>query len=301
MLTQENRHGWIIVDKPLNVSSTDVVRLIRRLCKTKKVGHAGTLDPLATGVLPVAVGEATKTILYAMDSLKCYEFTVNWGEERTTDDLEGEVSQLSTKRPCKDQILEKLGLFTGHIQQTPPLYSAVRINGERAYALARKGCAVDMVSRPAYVQSLEYIESPSPDQSRFKMICGKGVYVRAIARDLGRELGCYGYVSALRRTHSASFSLQESISLEKLQHFDKEGCVFSDLISVARGLDDILALRVSTEQAEDLCQGKSIEVLTEQTQAMAWAYIDDRIPIAIGKTEGRKFVPNRVFNIMKEG
>lgn len=291
-------HGWVVINKPLHTSSTDVVRIVRRIFKTRKVGHAGTLDPLATGVLPIAVGEATKTVSYAMNTLKDYQFTVKWGTATSTDDCEGVVTKQSDMRPTLENIQYILPQFTGHVQQTPPIYSAIRINGERAYALARQGKEIKMQPRQVYIQNIECTKITDNNTTCFKVRCGKGVYIRSIARDMGELLACYGHVVHLERTQSASFSLEESISLEKLQNLRHKEAVFADMYPVARGLADIPAFAVTSDEVAALQQGKQIMYTTAQTAETAWAYAysnADNIPIAIGIITENIFSPKRVF------
>jgi tRNA pseudouridine55 synthase len=193
-------HGWVVLDKPIGMTSTHAVAVIRRLFTAKRAGHAGTLDPLATGCLPIALGEATKTVPFIMDSTKTYRFTVRWGEERDTDDSEGRVVETSDARPAREQIEAILPRFHGVILQTPPRFSAIKIDGERAYDIARDGEVVELEPREVEIDRLDLVDTPDPDHAVFETDCGKGTYVRALARDFGRLLGCRGHVSALRRT-----------------------------------------------------------------------------------------------------
>ena len=197
-------HGWIVLDKPIGMTSTQAVAVVKRLFQAKRAGHAGTLDPLASGGLPIALGEATKTVPFVMDGRKRYQFTVAWGEERDTDDTEGRVTKSSEARPSAEAIRELLPQFTGLIEQTPPQYSAIKIQGERAYDLARDGETVDLKPRPVEIHRLDLVEQTDSTHSVFEAECGKGTYVRALARDIGRLLGCYGHICALRRTLTAS-------------------------------------------------------------------------------------------------
>ena len=192
-------HGWVVLDKPVGMTSTHAVSIMKRLFSARRCGHAGTLDPLASGALPIAMGEATKTVPFVMDGRKLYRFTVRWGEERDTDDAEGRVTETSDRRPTADEIRAQLPAFTGAIQQVPPRFSAIKIEGERAYDLARDGEVVELKARPVEISRLEVVETPDADHTVLEAECGKGTYVRALARDLGRALGCFGHVSALRR------------------------------------------------------------------------------------------------------
>ena len=214
--------GWLIFDKPHGMGSTDAVSLIKRTFRADKAGHAGTLDPLATGVLPIALGEATKTVPYLMDERKTYVFTVTWGEERATDDLEGEVTQRSDKRPSLAEIQALIPGFVGTITQVPPQFSAVKINGARAYDLAREGETVEIAAREVEIFRLELLSRPDADKARFEVECGKGTYVRAFARDMGRLLGCYGHISALRRISVAPFDERLAVTQEQLAEAAKQ-------------------------------------------------------------------------------
>jgi tRNA pseudouridine55 synthase len=214
--------GWLIFDKPYGMGSTDAVSLIKRTFRADKAGHAGTLDPLATGVLPIALGEATKTVPYLMDERKTYTFTVTWGEERATDDLEGAITQLSGKRPSLADIQALIPGFVGAITQVPPQFSAVKIDGARAYDLARDGETVEIAAREVEVFRLELLSCPDADSARFKVECGKGTYVRAFARDMGRLLSCYGHISALRRISVAPFDERLAVTREQLAEAAKQ-------------------------------------------------------------------------------
>ncbi len=192
-------HGWVVFDKPLGITSTQAVGKIRRLFDAEKAGHGGTLDPLATGMLPIALGEATKTVQWAMDGRKIYRFEVTWGAERTTDDMEGAITAQSESRPIAESIESILSDFQGIIQQAPPAFSAIKIDGERAYDLVRAGGTVEMAKRPVTIEKLVLVGCPDADHALFEVTCGKGTYVRSLARDMGRKLGCLGHVSMLRR------------------------------------------------------------------------------------------------------
>jgi tRNA pseudouridine55 synthase len=210
-------HGWVILDKPQGMTSTQAVGVVRRLFDAQKAGHAGTLDPLATGVLPIALGEATKTVPFAVDGAKAYRFTVRWGAGTNTDDAEGEIVETSAVRPSRDDIEGLLGQFIGDILQVPPAFSALKIEGERAYDLARSGEVVELQARPVAIDRFELMEMPDADTAVFEAACGKGTYVRALARDLGRQLGCFGHVIALRRTQVGTFDVEGATTLEELR------------------------------------------------------------------------------------
>ncbi|HLG85432.1 MAG TPA: tRNA pseudouridine(55) synthase TruB, partial [Bradyrhizobium sp.] len=247
-------HGWVVLDKPIGMTSTQAVAVVKRLFSAKRAGHAGTLDPLASGGLPIALGEATKTVPFVMDGRKRYRFTVRWGEERDTDDTEGQVVKTSDARPTPDAIRALLPQFTGLIEQTPPRYSAIKIQGERAYDLARDGEVVELAPRPVEIHQLTLLDQPDSDHSLFEAECGKGTYVRALARDIGRILGCFGHISALRRTLVGPFGENDMIPLEQLEALcnraaSGEGSLADALLPVETALDDIPALAVTRADA----------------------------------------------------
>ncbi|HCS22993.1 MAG TPA: tRNA pseudouridine(55) synthase TruB, partial [Rhodospirillaceae bacterium] len=237
-------HGWLNLDKPLGLTSTQAIGRVRRLTNAQKLGHAGTLDPLATGILPIALGEATKTIPYAQDADKVYRFTVQWGAATNTDDKEGEVIATSDKRPARADIEALLPRFTGDILQTPPQFSAIKLDGERAYDLARAGQAVDIKPRPVTVFSLEITEA-TENEAVFEMECSKGTYVRAVARDMGQLLGCYGHVTALRRLAVGGFTEENAISLDVFEKMVQSAPADQVLLPVETVLDDIPALAMT--------------------------------------------------------
>jgi len=208
--------GWVVLDKPVGLGSTEAVSKIKWLFQAEKAGHAGTLDPLASGMLPIALGEATKTVPYVQDGAKVYRFTVAWGEERSTDDLEGPVTKTSEKRPSEDEVRALLPKYTGVIQQVPPQFSAIKIAGERAYDIAREGATVDIPPREVEIARLEIV-SHEADRTLFEVECGKGTYVRSLARDMGRDLGCFGHIADLRRTEVYPFTPDDFVTLEELE------------------------------------------------------------------------------------
>jgi tRNA pseudouridine55 synthase len=209
--------GWVIFDKPKGMGSTEAVSKIKWLFNAEKAGHAGTLDPLASGMLPIALGEATKTVPYVMDGTKVYRFTVTWGEERSTDDLEGVATKNSDKRPSSDEVQALLPKYTGVISQVPPQFSAIKIAGERAYDLAREGETVEIPAREVEIDRLEVVGSPDADRTEFEVECSKGTYVRSLARDMGRDLGCFGHISDLRRIEVAPFTEEDLVTLAELE------------------------------------------------------------------------------------
>ena len=255
-------HGWVVFDKPLGMSSTQGVGKIRWLFDAEKAGHGGTLDPLATGLLPIALGEATKTVQWAMDGRKKYEFRIKWGAETSTDDLEGEITTTSVLRPNKDSIESILSEFLGEITQIPPIYSALKIDGERAYDLARAGETPEMKPRQVMIAELRLLDCRNSEQADFEVVCGKGTYIRALARDMGRKLGCFGHLTLLRRTQVGSFTEKDMISLESLEELshkpDRDEALQGALHSIVTVLDGIPALAVMDGQAAQLRQGQSV-------------------------------------------
>jgi tRNA pseudouridine55 synthase len=297
-------HGWCVLDKPVGMTSTHAVSVVKRLFAAKRAGHAGTLDPLASGLLPIALGEATKTVPYVMDGRKTYRFTVRWGEERDTDDAEGRVAATSDVRPTPDAIRALLPGFTGTIAQVPPRYSAIKIEGERAYDLAREGTVVEMEPRPVDIHRLELIEMPDPDHAVLIAECGKGTYVRALARDLGRLLGCFGHVSALRRTIVGPFGEAHMIPLERLESLCHraaagEGNLAALLLPVETALDDIPALAVSRADAARLQRGQAV-LLRGRDAPVIHGPVSVRVAgqlVALAEVDRGEIVPKRVFNL----
>lgn len=296
--------GWLILDKPFDFGSTEAVSKIKWLFKAQKAGHAGTLDPLASGMLPIALGDATKTVPYVMDGRKIYEFTVTWGEERTTDDLEGEVTQSADKRPTADEIQAILADYTGIIQQIPPQFSAIKIAGERAYDLAREGEVVEIPSREVEIHRLTLIGSDE-NTARFEVECGKGTYVRALARDFGRQLGCYGHISSLRRTFVAPFGeddmvpLADLVALEKIEdEVERLAALDAFLIDTGEALSSLPQIVINDDQAHRLRMGNPIIVRGRDAPVSAdEAYASARGKlVAIGEIAGGEFRPKRVFH-----
>ncbi len=253
-------NGWIALDKSYGMTSTQAVGKIRWLFNAEKAGHGGTLDPLATGLLPIALGEATKTVQWAMDGRKVYRFTAAWGAETNTDDLEGEITNRSELRPSREAIGAILPRFTGTIMQAPPAFSAIKIDGERAYDLARAGQTPEMAERPITIESLKLVEALK-DTSQFEVTCGKGTYIRSLARDMGRALGCLAHVSALRRIEVGGLKEAQMISLEKLEeisHRDGTEALQKALLPIETVLDGIPALAVLESDAAKLRQGQKV-------------------------------------------
>ncbi|HEX9858405.1 MAG TPA: tRNA pseudouridine(55) synthase TruB [Paracoccaceae bacterium] len=289
--------GWLVVDKPAGITSTSVVNKVKWAFDAAKAGHAGTLDPAATGVLAVALGEATKTVPYVTDALKCYRFLIAFGSATNTDDAEGEVIATSASRPTDAQIAAALAQFRGEIMQIPPQFSAVKIEGERAYALARDGESFDIAARPLWVESLEMTARPDPDHVELAMVCGKGGYVRAIARDLGAVLGCLGHVQWLRRTWSGPFDAGQGISLETLDQLAKTEALDAYLLPLEVGLADLPELPATAEGAARLRNGNPGMVIASEAQYgdEAWASYQGRA-VAVGIYKSGELHPSRVFN-----
>jgi len=296
-------HGWIVLDKPVGVTSTNAVARVKRMFQAAKAGHAGTLDPLASGILPIALGEATKTVPYVVDGLKSYRFTVRWGEETETDDNEGEVTQRSVKRPSLSDIERLLPDFTGEIEQVPPRYSAIKVEGARAYDLAREGDEFQLAARLVQVNQLTIQELPDNDHAILEAECGKGTYVRSLARDLGRALGCFGHVSQLRRTRVGPFKEDATISLDKLEELShsaagQEG-LDAILESVETALDDIPALAISGDDAAKLKRGQAVLLRGRDAPIINGpVYATSRgTLVALGEVKRGELRPKRVFNL----
>ncbi len=290
--------GWLVVDKPAGVTSTTVVNKVRWALDAKKAGHAGTLDPAATGVLAVALGEATKTVPYITDALKCYRFALRMGAATNTDDAEGEVIATSDQRPTDDQIRVGLAAFRGDIQQVPPQFSAVKVDGERAYALARAGEEMDLAARDLWVESLELIERPEADTVILQMVCGKGGYVRSIARDLGQALGCLGHVLWLRREWSGPFEASDGVTMEKIEALARTEALDALLLPLEVGLADLPELKATAEGAARMKNGNPGMVLASDVDygEEAWASYQGR-PLAVGIYKSGELHPSRVFNL----
>ena len=293
-------NGWLVIDKGPSITSTQVVAEVKRLTQAQKVGHGGTLDPLATGVLPIAMGEATKTVAYVMDSRKSYEFTLRFGEGRDTDDAAGAVIATSDLRPSDAELVAALPQFVGLIQQVPPQYAAVKVQGERAYDIARRGETVELAPREIRIDELELTARPDPDHAQFRMRSGKGAYVRSIARDLGQVLGCYAHVAALRRTEVGAFRAENAISLEALARIVEDDSLPQVLVPVTTALAGIPALAVTEPQAHRLRAGQPVLI----TPALLGEAVGDPATvramragelIALARLEGMELSPVRVF------
>ena len=288
-------NGWINLDKPVGVTSTQAVARLKHLFNAKKAGHAGTLDPLASGVLPVAFGEATKTVSVVQDGMKTYHFAVKWGVETDTDDGEGKPVQTSDARPEPSAIVAVLPQFTGVIMQIPPQFSAIKIAGERAYDLARDGQQFEIAAREITVNRLELV-SHTPDESMFEAECGKGGYVRSLARDIGRALGCFGHVSLLRRTRVGPFLVSEGVSFEQLEAAGE--ALSTALLGVEAGLSDMQRVMVDRNGAATIRRGQRLIVRGSAAPEEGAAYaVCFGTPVAVGQVENGEFVSTRVFNL----
>jgi tRNA pseudouridine55 synthase len=296
-------HGWVVLDKPLNMTSTQAVGAVRRAFNAQKAGHAGTLDPLATGLLPIALGEATKTVPYAVDGDKAYSFTVRWGAETSTDDTEGPVTKASDKRPSRAEIEAILPRFIGEIMQVPPTFSAIKVDGARAYDLARDGEDVVLEARPVIIERLELVDQPDAETSVFEAECGKGTYVRSLARDMGRILGCHGHVIALRRTRVGPFDEPRSVTLAAIDEaakLDDGGAALMKLLApVETALEDLPELIVSPSDAASLVRGQAVLIRGRDAPVLsgpAFATSKGRL-IALGELDKGALHPTRVFNL----
>jgi tRNA pseudouridine55 synthase len=293
-------HGWVNIDKPLGLTSTQCLARVRRLTDAAKAGHGGTLDPLASGILPIALGEATKTVAYVMGAGKTYRFTVRWGEATATDDMEGEVIARSDHRPDRAAIEVILPRFTGEILQKPPAYSALKVAGARAYDLARIGQAPDLPPRPIRIHGLRLVDIPDPDHAVFEVDCGKGAYVRALGRDFGTALGTCAHITALRRTRVGRFDENSAFSLDSLGDLCQKGAAHAYLLPIETALDDIPALVVTGTQADRLRQGQPIGIamaapgLPPDGELLVMA---DGKPVGLAKRSGDEVRPLRLFNL----
>lgn len=288
--------GWLVVDKPAGMTSTSVVNKVRWAFNAKKAGHAGTLDPDATGVLAVALGEATKTVPYITDALKAYTFTVRLGQATNTDDAEGEVIAQSDKRPTDDEIKAALGQFVGDIMQVPPKFSAVKIDGERAYKLARDGEDIELAARPLWVEELVMTDREDTNHVTLEMTCGKGGYVRSIARDLGEALGCHGHVRELRRIWSGPFDAADGLSIAQIDEMAKQPELDSYLRPLEQGLEDLPEVKATAEGTVRLRNGNPGMVLASDVEygEECWASFDGEA-VAVGVFKAGELHPSRVF------
>ncbi|WP_455478785.1 tRNA pseudouridine(55) synthase TruB [Bartonella sp. B10] len=306
--------GWVIFDKPKGMRSTEAVSQIKSLFNAQKAGHAGTLDPLASGLLPIALGEATQTVPYVMRGIKTYRFHVSWGEERTTDDLEGEITKTSTKHPTQEEILALLPKYTGVIFQIPPQFSAIKISGNRAYDLARKGQVVEILPRKIEIKTFKLIETSTKKYSVFEVTCGKGTYVRSLARDMGRDLNCYGYISDLRRTAVAPFCENDLVTWDDLKAVSTDTSIINEddsipkknfatldklLIKTGAALDCLSHYTLNTHQAKQVIKGNPVflndynELIDEDEVCVIY----ENQLLAIGSLDKKQFKPKRIFTL----
>jgi tRNA pseudouridine55 synthase len=296
--TGDKVDGWVILDKPVGLGSTPAVSKVRRLFGAQKAGHGGTLDPLASGVLPIALGEATKTVPFVMDGRKEYRFTLRFGEARATEDAEGEVTATSDLRPTDEEIRRALAAFVGDIEQVPPAFSALKVEGKRAYDLARAGQPVDLKPRRVLIERLELLGRPDTDHADFVVSCGKGTYIRSLGRDLARALGTVGHLSALRRTVAGPFREEAAISLPKLEALGHIPALLGVLAPVATALDDIPALALTEAQADRLRQGQPVLLTRDAPPSGALLRVEtgSRL-VALVRSDGTSLKPVRVFNL----
>ena len=298
--------GWVCLDKPFELGSTEAVSRIRRLFNAQKAGHAGTLDPLASGILPIALGEATKTVPFMMEAQKVYRFTINWGVSTDSVDREGEIIGRSDVRPTVEQVRAALPAFVGEIDQTPPRFSAIKVDGARAYDLARDGVKFELQARRVTIHSAEVTDAPDPDHVELTIRTGKGVYVRSLARDLAQALGAEGHVSALRRERVGPFSTENAVTLDSLEEMVHRGAASEGLLAVATALDDIPELAVNEQDAFSLRQGRPIVLLPRQVETLkdrlsggsrTVSAFQGQTLVALCQLRAGRLEPDRVFNL----
>jgi tRNA pseudouridine55 synthase len=292
-------HGWIVLDKPVGMTSTHAVAVVKRTLNAKKAGHAGTLDPLASGILPIALGEATKTVPFVMDGRKSYVFTVAWGVETDTDDAEGKPVTATNTYPERDTVEALLPRFTGTVEQVPPRFSAIKIKGERAYDLARDGEAPELAARTVQIDRLEIVAHHA-DRSILEADCGKGTYVRALARDLGRALGCLGHVAALRRTRVGPFAEEDAVKVGDLETArDGDGAALAAVLRpVETALSELPSVAISRDSAARLMRGQPVILRGREAPAEGKLYATcGGVLVAVGDVERGELVPHRVFNL----
>lgn len=294
--------GWVVLDKPLGMTSTTAVAAVRRIFKAKKAGHAGTLDPLATGVLPIALGEATKTVPFVQDGRKIYRFTVRFGIETDTDDAEGKETARSETRPTREALEALLPAFTGTILQTPPQFSALKVDGARAYDLARAGESVELAPREIEIDAFRLLDMPDADHAEFEVECGKGTYVRSLARDIGRKLGCLGHVSVLRRTLVGDFSQDDTVNLVELEQASADDAtLFALMDPVAAGLRSLPAVKVSEHDAQRLAQGQSVFLRGRDApvfEGPVSVSVHGAL-VALAEMDAGELHPRRIFNLAR--
>jgi tRNA pseudouridine55 synthase len=302
--------GWICLDKPYDLTSTSAVSRVRRVFNAQKAGHAGTLDPLATGILPLALGEATKTVPFLMDADKTYRFTIAWGRTTATFDREGETTESSDVRPTIAEVEAVLPRFIGEVDQVPPAYSAIKVDGERAYDLARAGEIVELASRKVNIHTLRVVGAADADHLTLEMDCGKGTYVRALVRDIAAAVGACGHVDELRRTRVGAFTEADSVTLESLEDLGHKARQSEALLPVETALDDIPALAVTDEDAFRLKQGRPIVLVPRQVEAVkaglkpgsrTVSAMRDGVVVALCEMRAGRLEPSRVFHLEKSG
>lgn len=276
-------HGWFIIDKPTGLTSTSVVNEVRRMANAAKAGHGGTLDPLATGVLPVALGEATKTMRYIVDSTKAYRFTLRWGVATDSDDADGAVVETSDSRPNAASVRSVLARFTGEIEQVPPRYSAIKVAGQRAYDLARDGEAFELKARTVLVEEIVLADMPDEDHAVFDVVCGPGAYMRGLGRDIALAVGTVGHITALRRTRVGPFREENAISLDELRSFGDSAAVLQHMLPVETALDDIPALALTDSEARRLRSGQAVPLLRKMDLQRIAGLSDGDTVLALGK------------------
>ena len=299
-------NGWVCLDKPFGMGSTEAVSKVRRLFDAQKAGHAGTLDPLASGILPIALGEATKTVPFMMEAQKVYRFTINWGISTDSLDREGEITGRSDVRPGVEAVRAALPAFTGEIDQVPPQFSAIKVDGQRAYDLAREGTDFELASRRVMIHEAAVSDAPDADHIELTIRTGKGVYVRSLARDLAAVLGAEGHVSALRRERVGPFSTENAVSLDFLTDLVHRDAASEGLLPVATALDDIPELAVTDQDAFSLRQGRPIVLLPRQVETLKGRLRDGsrtvsafqgQTLVALGQLRAGRLEPDRVFNL----
>jgi tRNA pseudouridine55 synthase len=299
-------NGWVCLDKPYEMGSTEAVTRIRRLFDAQKAGHAGTLDPLASGILPIALGEATKTVPFMMEAQKVYRFIIHWGISTDSLDREGRIVARSDVRPSLDQVKAALPAFVGEIDQVPPAYSAIKVDGQRAYDLAREGVEVELQARRVTIHEAAVSDAPDPDHVELVIRTGKGVYVRSLARDLAITLGAEGHVSALRRERVGPFSVENAVTLDSLEEMVHRGAASEGLLPVATALDDIPELAVTDQDAFSLRQGRPIVLLPRQVETLksrlregsrTVSAFQGQTLVALGQLRAGRLEPDRVFNL----
>ena len=293
-------NGWLVVDKPLNMGSTQVVSFLKRLLHPMKIGHGGTLDPLASGVLPSAFGKATRTGPFVMDGLKTYEFCIRFGAKTATDDLEGEILETTSEIPSCDDVVKILPSFVGDIEQMPPAYSALKVDGKRAYDLARKGIEPELKSRIIHIEKLQFIEQKENGDMLFEVICGKGTYVRSLGRDIAQKCGSLGHLSYLRRTSCGAFNIKDSFSLEKIEKMCYNNSLLEQLYSIETVLSDILELALNEKEAKALCFGQSLKNHWDLKQNIQYKAMFQGKLVAFVVVEGAYVRPTKVFQQLNE-